>query len=115
MNENDYPTGQLKTLPNSTGVLVMGILSILCICCTPMAFIGLVLAILAIVMGRNAEIEYKNNIGIYAEVSYKNARAGKICGIVSLSLFVMFILLIVVFFGFVSFAIIGELVKEILA
>lgn len=73
-------------LPNSTGVLVMGILSIVCFCCLAAGLVGITLGILALVLGNKAIKEYSDAPDKYTEKSFKNAKAGRICGIVGLSL-----------------------------
>ena len=66
-----------QNLPNSTGVLVLGILSIVfCFC---YGLIGMVLGIIAIVLGNKANKLYNENPTTYSESSYKNMKAGKVC------------------------------------
>jgi len=74
---NDLPT----QLPNSTGALVLGILSIVLACCT---IIGAVLGIIALVQAKKSRELWESNPGAYTESSYKNANAGKICAIIGL-------------------------------
>jgi len=70
------------TLPNSTTSLVLGILSIpTCIC---YGVIGLILGILAIILGRNAEKLHKKEPDLYTGVG--NAKAGVITGIIGVVL-----------------------------
>ena len=78
-------------LPNSAGVLVMGILSIVGFCCIA-GIIGVVFGVLAVVLGTKAQKEYISNPQKYSANSYKNANAGKICGIIGLSLSGLYIL-----------------------
>jgi len=73
-----------EQLPNSSAALVMGILSIVCICCGFGAVIGIVLGILAIVYAKKAKTLYAEFPAKYTESSAKNANAGRICGIVGL-------------------------------
>lgn len=73
-----------EQLPNSSAALVMGILSIVCICCGFGAVIGIVLGILAIVYAKKAKTFYEEDPEKYSETSAKNANAGRICGIVGL-------------------------------
>ncbi len=71
-------------LPNGTTSLVLGILSIsMCYCWFPT---GLILAIIGLSMGNKAVSMYNANPGIYSDVSYKNANAGKICSIIGIIL-----------------------------
>ncbi|MDR3094815.1 MAG: hypothetical protein LBU62_09290 [Bacteroidales bacterium] len=69
-----------QPLPNSTAVLVLGILSIAPFCCT--GVIGLTLSIIALVLASKAEKEYRTHPGVYTVSSYKNMNAGKICAII---------------------------------
>ncbi|MDP4210865.1 MAG: CCC motif membrane protein [Bacteroidota bacterium] len=76
------PPRYLQTVPYSTAVLVLGILSIV-ICC---GFVGLILGIIALVLANSGEQAYLANPQAYAETSYKNLRAGKICAIIGICL-----------------------------
>ena len=84
METIDNVNGIREQLPNSSGTLVMGILSIVCICCGVGLLVGLVLGILAIVYAKKAKALYDENPDRYTETSVKNANAGRICGIVGL-------------------------------
>lgn len=87
-----------QNLPNSTGVLVMGILSIVfCFC---YGVIGIVLGIIAIVLANKANKLYLENPNTYSESSYKNMKAGKICGIVGLCLSGLYIIFIIIYIAF---------------
>lgn len=79
-------------LPNSGGILAMGIISIVFV-----GLIGLVLGIISVTMGSKALKEYNLNPSKYTVASYKNAKAGRICGIIGLSLlgFVLVIMLVI--------------------
>ena len=100
----------LRPLPNSTAVLVLGILSIVATCGC-IGIVGLILGIIALVLANKANLEYKTKIGTYSEVSYKNMNAGKICAIVGVCLnaitfvFIIFYMLIVgTAFSFIPWA-----------
>lgn len=84
METIDNVNGIREQLPNSSAALVMGILSIVCICCGFGAVIGIVLGILAIIFAKKAKTLYEENPTQYTETSVKNANAGRICGIVGL-------------------------------
>ena len=84
--ENQNVTQNQIQLTNATGVLVMGILSIVCFCCLAAGLIGIVLGILAIVLGNKALQEYAQAPEKYTEKSYKNTKAGRVCGIIGVSL-----------------------------
>jgi len=83
-------------LPNSTGVLVMGIISIALYWCT--GIVGITLGIIAIVLGNKAKKLYKENPEKYSLGSYKNLQAGYICAIIGLSLSALYLLFIIIYF-----------------
>ncbi|MBD0831776.1 CCC motif membrane protein [Aestuariibaculum sediminum] len=88
-----------QNLPNSTLVLVLGILSILGCCFYGIP--GLILAIVGLIFASKATKLYQSNPDLYE--GYGNVKAGKIMAIISLVLSIIFILLIVwaiVYFGF---------------
>jgi hypothetical protein len=95
----------LIQLPNSTGVLVMGILSIICFCCLAAGVVGITLGILAIVLGNKSLKIYNQNPELYTEVSFKNAKAGRVCGIVGLSLGSIWIVGILIYLSIIGWAI----------
>ncbi len=71
-----------STLPNSTASLVLGILSIpTCLC---YGVLGLILGIIAIVLGKNAQKKYNENPDSYTGEG--NAKAGIITGIIGIVL-----------------------------
>ena len=86
-NSNTVP----EDLPNSTTVLVLGILSIVLA-----GFIGVILAIVALNMARTARHAYEDYPGEYTSASYARINAGRICAIVGLSIVGVFILAMVV-------------------
>ena len=69
-------------LPNSTGILVLGILSIVFCCCY--GILGVVFGVIAISLSKNALREYESNPEQYTITSVKNMRAGRICAIIGL-------------------------------
>lgn len=97
METIDNVNGIREQLPNSSAALVMGILSIVCICCGFGAAIGIVLGILAIVYAKKAKTLYDDNPTQYTEVSAKNANAGRICGIVGLCVAGLWLLCVISF------------------
>ena len=92
-------------LTNSTGVLVMGILSIVCFCCLAAGIIGITLGILALILGNKAINEYQDNPNNYTLKSYKNAKAGRICGIIGLSLGGLWIIGILIYLSIIGWAV----------
>ncbi|MGB5943174.1 MAG: CCC motif membrane protein [Leeuwenhoekiella sp.] len=87
-----------QKLPNSTLVLVFGILAILGTCCYGVP--GFIFAILAIVLGNKAIKIYNENPDLYTDVS--NAKTGKILGIVALVLSTIAIIGIIAVIAFIG-------------
>ena len=90
MEENTYTpgdqghTGAPQNLPNSTIVLVLGILSIvLCFC---YGIVGVILGGIALYLAGKDKALYTANPEMYTESSYKNLKAGRICAIIGLVL-----------------------------
>lgn len=81
-----------KDLPNSTAVLVLGILSL--IFCWCYGFIGLILGIIAVVLALPQQKLYANSPDEYSESSYKNMNTGRVCGIIGICIASAIILLL---------------------
>jgi len=81
-----------QKLPNSTLILIFGIVSIATCCCY--GVIGLVFAIIALVMAKKATEIYNENPEQYT--GYKNVKTGKILSYIG-------ILLNVLYLGYVIF------------
>jgi hypothetical protein len=79
-----------ENLPDSTAVLVLGILSILGSFCY--GIVGLILGIIAIALAGRPERLYKQNPTKYSTSSYSNLKAGRVCGIVGLCISAVVIL-----------------------
>jgi len=89
---------QQQEVPNATLILVFGILSIVfCFC---YGVLGLVFGILSVVFANKSSRLYKQNPNIYTLGSYKNMQAGKICGIIGLSLSALFIVIVLIYIAF---------------
>lgn len=89
---------QRQELPNSTLILIFGILSIVGCCCY--GVIGLVFGIIAVVMAQKATEIYNSNPEMY--LGYQNVKTGKILGIIGIVLSAIVLLLGIVallFFG----------------
>jgi amino acid permease len=86
-----------KKVPNNVGILVLGICSIFpgCVC---YAIPGIVCGIIALVMSSKANKLIQANPGMYDEGSKQLVKAGKICGIIGLSLSILFFLAIIAYF-----------------
>ncbi|MCQ2374317.1 MAG: hypothetical protein MJ069_00225 [Salinivirgaceae bacterium] len=100
---NDQMSNQTiapRAVNKSSVALVFGILSIVSCCCIGLFIVSLVLAILAVVWGNEGVKEYQATPDLYTLVSFKNAKAAKVCGIIGLCLsgtVLFFVIAIVVF------------------
>jgi hypothetical protein len=83
-----------QQLPNASGVLVLGIISIVgCFC---YGIIGLICGIIAIALSVKSNALYTQNPSLYTESSYKNMKAGRVCAIIGLSLSALYIITLIV-------------------
>ena len=80
-NKNNFKIN----IPNSAGVLTLGILSILSLCCCG-PFLGPILAIIALILAGKAKKAYTENPNLYKHSSLGNLNAGRICAIIGLVL-----------------------------
>ena len=94
--------GSQQTLPNSVGVLVLGILSI--VFCWCYGILSIILSIITIVLADGAQKLYIANPDAYTLSSYKNMKAGRICSIVGLCLGGLFIIYVIVMIAIVGTA-----------
>ncbi len=94
------PFGMQRDLPNATGILVLGIISIVGSMCY--AVPGLVCGIISLLMANKAVSAYELDPASYTQASYNNTKAGRICAIIGLCVSV--IMLIVFIFAFISAA-----------
>lgn len=96
-NQNSKTNMETKQpLPNSTAVLVLGILSIVCSC----FFVGLVLGIIGLVLSKQGRNMYKENPSLYE--GYPNLNAGYIMSIIGTclgGLYVVYWIIIVAIMG----------------
>ena len=91
-NDNNNNTGSGQ-VPNAGGILALGIISIAT--CWLYGVPGLVCGIIAIVLHKKAKSVYLTNPAKY-EASYKNAKAGMICGVIGLCLSALFFVYIII-------------------
>lgn len=75
-----------QKLPNSTIILVLGIVSIVTCCCYGL---GLIFGIVAIVMAGTATKEYMENPELYS--GFKNVKTGKILSYIGIVLSVIYL------------------------
>lgn len=92
-NQNNPYGGHLPT-PNSTEVLVLGILSI--VFCWCYGIVSVIMGIVTLVLASEGEKRYRMNPGLYTVSSYKNLKAGKTCAIVGLCLSVVSVLIVII-------------------
>lgn len=93
--------GQMPA-PNSTAVLVLGILSI--VTCWLYGVPGLILSIIAMVMSGNAKKAVDANPTGYTQSSLNNLKAGRVCAIIGLSLSALYLLFVIIMLAFVGAA-----------
>jgi len=103
---------QKNNLPHATAALVLGIISIpTCFC---YGVIGIVCGIIAIVQANKAIQEFNSSPENYSSGSLGNAKAGKICGIIGLSLsvaYLIYFIILIVFYGAAITSILSNLPK----
>jgi len=90
-------------VPNSTAVLVLGILSI--VMCWCYGLIGLALGIITLVLAGKGMTAYNENPGKYSESSFKNLKAGRICSIVGISLSALYLIFIIIYIAIIGAAV----------
>ena len=87
-----------QKLPNSTLILVFGIISIITCCCY--GILGLIFGIIAIILANKAMKLYKENPELYTDV--KNVKTGRILSIIGVVLnliFLLYMIWAISFFG----------------
>jgi hypothetical protein len=90
-------------LPNSTPVLVLGILSIvLCLC---YGLIGLILGIIALVLASKDKKAFALNPEAYTPGSFNNMKAGWVCAIIGTCLSAIYFIVVLIYIIFLGFAI----------
>jgi hypothetical protein len=95
-----------QNLPNATIALILGILSIPGCCCY--GILGLILGIIAWVLGNNDIKKFYLNPGMYTQSSLKNAKAGKVCGIIGTILGALYLILMIVLVAMFGFAALSD-------
>jgi hypothetical protein len=91
------PQGGQVNLPNATGILVLGIVSIaLCWC---YGIIGIASGIIALVMAGKAKALYEANPEGYTLSSFNNLKAGRICAIIGTILSALTLVYVIIVFA----------------
>jgi len=85
-----------EKVPNNVGVLVLGILSIIpgCAC---YGVLGIILGIISLSLASGANKLIKQNPGKYTESSIQLVKAGRICGIIGLSLSSLYLIILLIY------------------
>jgi M penetrans paralogue family 26 len=94
-----YPGNE--TLPNASAILTLGILSLVLFCCCG-GIVGLVLSIIALVLGNKSIQLYEANPQNYSMASYNNVKSGRTCAIIGLvlnGLMILFSIIRFIFYG----------------
>jgi hypothetical protein len=100
------PMGMQRDVPNSTAILVLGIVSIVgCFC---YGIIGLGCGIAALIMANKAMQEYNQNPSAFKVASYNNAKAGKICAIIGTILSSLYLIYVICIFAFLGTSFMGS-------
>lgn len=99
-----------QTLPNSTLILIFGILSIVTCCCY--GILGLIFGIVALVLASKAKNTYLTDPGLYS--GYNNVKTGKILAIIGIVLNVLYLISIVVYFSIYGWEGYMEMQEEIM-
>jgi hypothetical protein len=91
--QQGYGLNVQQPLPNSTAVLVLGIISIVgCFC---YGVVGIICGIIALILASKSKKLYEANPEAYTVGSYKNMNAGRICAIIGLILSVVYLALVI--------------------
>jgi hypothetical protein len=90
-----------EPVPNSTAVLVLGILSI--VTCFCYGIPGLIMGIIALVLSGKSNKLYLENPGLYTTASYGNMKAGRVCAIIGVSLSALYSLLVLIYLFMILF------------
>jgi uncharacterized membrane protein len=91
-----------QSLPNATIALVLGILSIPGCCCY--GILGLILGIIAWVLAKSDINKFYLHPGVYSDSSFKNAKAGKVCGIIGAILGALYLIVMIIIIATMGFA-----------
>lgn len=97
-----------KDLPDATASFVLGILGLVLSICLGCGIVGFILSIIAMVKGNKMIKLYEASPGEYSEQSFKNAKTGKILGLIGFILGVIVMVLLFVIFGSAIIAVIAN-------
>lgn len=94
--QQDFQNQPQVALPNSTAVLILGIVGIIGCCCYGG---GAILSVIALVLAAKDMKLYKANPYMYTKNSFNNLNAGRICAIIALVFSISYIILMVMLVG----------------
>jgi membrane glycosyltransferase len=97
-------------LPNSTLILVFGILSILTCCCY--GILGLIFGIVALVLAKKAKAVYLSEPELYK--GYNNVKTGKILAIIGIVLSIIYLVATIVVLAMFGLEGIQEMQQEMM-
>jgi len=97
-----------QQLPNSTLILVFGILSIVGCCCY--GIIGLIFGIIAIVLANKAIKIYAENPDAYT--GFQNVKTGRILAIIGVVLSAIYIICVIYFYATIGYEGLQEMQRE---
>ncbi|MCF4102790.1 DUF4190 domain-containing protein [Gillisia sp. M10.2A] len=100
---------QRQELPNSTLILVFGILSIVGCCCY--GIVGLIFGVLAIVMAKKAKEIYLASPELY--IGYQNVNTGRILAIIGVVLSAIVLISNIIFLIFIGENGMMEILEEV--
>jgi len=97
--DNVFSQPAQQNLPNSTAVLILGILSIV-FSIWYVSIIGVILSIVALILSGKDMSTYASNTSHYTLSSYNNLKAGRICAFIGLTVaLIFFVIIILIIFG----------------
>lgn len=99
-----------QTLPNSTLILIFGILSIVTCCCY--GILGLIFGIVALVMAKKAKQQYLAEPELYS--GYNNVKTGRILAIIGIVLSAIYLILTIVGLAFYGIEGLQEMQEEMM-
>jgi hypothetical protein len=100
--QQQYSEPVQQNLPNSTPVLILGILSIV-LSCWYFSFLGIILGVVGLVLAGKDMSTYQAAPGKFTLSSYNNLKTGRTCAIIGLSVAVVFfIIMMMIIFGILA-------------
>lgn len=88
-----------QKLPNSTAVIILGVISIIGCCCY--GILGIICGVIALILAKKDTELYKQNPGLYKD--YKNISTGRILAIIGIVLSVIYLIYTIWIFTVIGF------------